>query len=228
MGLLEMLGLKKAPTAKQLRDMLPSLHSFIDVAIKNGPKGSICFENAGTKTFLTTSIPGMAAGQSVNFLYSNEHGRYRFTATITATDGKQATFAMPARIETVQKFAGAAKRKTVRIDTTVQMSWRYKPLGKIATEWQKASVSDISRSGCSLATPVQIKVGSVLELKLPLLANGGDMTLSAEAMRVDAMGTTKQRYSAGLKFVQTTAEGERAVIDFINRRQTDLRGRGLG
>jgi c-di-GMP-binding flagellar brake protein YcgR len=222
-----MLGLKKAPSPKQMREMLPALHSFVDVAVRNGPKGSVCFENAGTKTFLTSAIDGMSPGQSVSFLYSNAQGRYRFTATITATDGKQATFAMPTRIETVQKFAGAHKRTTVRIDTTVAMSWRYAQVGKIASEWQKAFVSDISRSGCSLGTDKPIKVGNTLELKLPLRAGGGEVQIRAEAMRVDTIDA-KNKYSVGLKFSSGQAEAERAVVDYINRRQTDLRGRGLG
>jgi c-di-GMP-binding flagellar brake protein YcgR len=227
MALLEMLGLKKAPSAKELREMLPALHSFVDVAVKNGPKGSVCFENAGVKTFLTSAIAGFAPGQSVSFLYSNAHGRFRFTATITATDGKQATFAMPGRIETVQKFAGARKRTTARIDTTVAMKWRYAQVGKIATEWQKAFVSDISRTGCSLATDKVIKVGNMLELKLPLKPGGAEVDVRAEAMRVDTIEATK-KFSIGLKFVAGQAEAERAVLEYINRRQTDLRGRGLG
>ncbi len=227
MAFLQMLGLKKAPSPKQMREMLPALHSFVDVAVRNGPKGSVCFENAGTKTFLTSAIDGMSPGQSVSFLYSNAQGRYRFTATITATDGKQATFAMPTRIETVQKFAGAHKRTTVRIDTTVAMSWRYAQVGKIASEWQKAFVSDISRSGCSLGTDKPIKVGNTLELKLPLRAGGGEVQIRAEAMRVDTIDA-KNKYSVGLKFSSGQAEAERAVVDYINRRQTDLRGRGLG
>jgi c-di-GMP-binding flagellar brake protein YcgR len=227
MAFLEMLGFKKAPSPKQLREMLPALHSFVDVAIKNGPKGSVCFENAGTKTFLTSALAGMAAGQSVSFVYSNAQGRYRFTATISATDGKQATFAMPSRIETVQKFAGAHKRTTVRMDTTVAMSWRYEQVGKIPSQWQKAFVSDISRTGCSLATDKPIKVGNKLELKLPLKPGGADVEVRAEAMRVDTIEATK-KFSVGLKFASGQAEAERAVVDYINRRQTDLRGRGLG
>jgi c-di-GMP-binding flagellar brake protein YcgR len=227
MAFLQMLGFKKAPSAKQFREMLPALHSFIDIAVKNGPKGSICFESAGAKSFLTSALPGMAPGQTVSFLYSNTRGRYRFTATITSTDGKQATFAMPSRIDTVQKFAGAHKRSTVRMDTSVAMTWRYAQVGKIASEWQKGSVSDISRTGCSLNTAVPIKVGNVLELKLPVLTNGEDVEVRAEAMRVDAIGTTK-RFTVGLKFVQAKPETERAVVAYINRRQTELRGRGLG
>jgi len=221
------LGLKKAPSPKQLRDMLPALHSFVDVAVKNGPKGSVCFENAGVKTFVTSVLPGMAAGQSVNFLYSNTGGRYRFNATITAVDDKQATFAIPARIETVQKFAGAHKRTTVRVDTTVAVQWRYAPTGKIQTEWQKAVVSDISRTGCSLTTDKAIKTGNTLEVKMPLLAGGEMLVVRAEAMRVSQIETSKKN-NIGLKYAGLSPETDRAVLDYINRRQTALRGRGLG
>jgi c-di-GMP-binding flagellar brake protein YcgR len=227
MALFGFLGLKKAPSAKQLRDMLPALHSFVDVAVKNGPKGSVCFENAGVKTFVTSALPGMAAGQSANFLYSNTGGRYRFTATITAVDDKQATFAIPGRIETVQKFAGTHKRTTVRVDTTVAVQWRYAPTGKIQTEWQKAVVSDISRTGCSLTTEKAIKAGNTLELKMPLLAGGEMLVVRAEAMRVSQIETSKKS-NIGLKYAGISAETDRAILDYINRRQTALRGRGLG
>jgi hypothetical protein len=226
MALFGFLGLKKAPSPKQLRDMLPGLHSFVDVAVKNGPKGSVCFENAGVKTFITSSLPGMTSGQSANFLYSNASGRYRFTATITAVDEKQATFAIPNRIETVQKFAGARNRTTVRVDTTVSVQWRYAPTGKIESEWQKAVVSDISRTGCSLTTEKTIKTGNTLELKMPLLQNGSTIVVRAEAMRVSTIETSKKN-NIGLKYAGLSPDTDRAILDFINRRQTALRGRGL-
>ena len=57
MGFLSFFGAKKAPPGKQLREMLPSRHSFIDVSVRNGPKGSVCFENSGLKTFVTSVLP---------------------------------------------------------------------------------------------------------------------------------------------------------------------------
>jgi hypothetical protein len=226
MALLEKLGLKKPPTPKQMRELLPALHSFVDIAVKNGPKGSVCFENAGVKTFITSALPGMAVGQSANFLYANAGGRYRFSAVITGVDGRQASFAMPARIETVQKFAGARSRTMARIDTTVSAQWRYAPVGKIETEWQKGVVSDISRTGCSLATDKPIKVGNLLELKARILANGDSIFLRAEAMRIEPIPGTK-RHNVGLKFAAGAPDADRAILEFINRRQTELRGRGL-
>src|ERR1700761_9159774 len=104
MGFLSLLGIKKASSAKQLREMLPALHSFVDVAVRNGPKGSVCFENAGVKTFVTSVLPGMSPGQVASFNYANAGGKYRFNAAVKAVDAKQATFEVPGKIETVQKY----------------------------------------------------------------------------------------------------------------------------
>ena len=227
MGFLGLFGIKKPPSSKELREMLPSLHSFVDVAVRNGPKGSVCFENAGIKTFVTSVLPGMSAGQQVNFLYSNSGGKYRFSASVRSVDDKQATFDLPGKIETIQRFGGARKRTTVRIDTTVAIQWRYGSTGKIESEWQKGVLSDISRNGSSLATEREIKSGNILELKIPLRQDGSAITVRADAKRIDKIeGTSK--YNVGLAFHPLKADDERAVIDFINRRQVDLRNRGLG
>lgn len=227
MGFLGMFGIKPAPSSKQLREMLPSLHSFVDVAVRNGPKGSVCFENAGTKTFTTSVLPGMSPGQQASFNYSNTGGKYRFSASIKSVDDKQATFDMPGKIETVQTFGGSRKRTTVRIDTTVTIQWRYSSTGKIESEWQKGVLSDISRTGSSLATDRVIKTGNIIELKIPLAQDGVPTLVRADARRVDKIENTS-KYNVGLAFHPLKAEAERAIIEFINRRQVDLRNRGLG
>jgi c-di-GMP-binding flagellar brake protein YcgR len=207
--------------------MMPSLHSFVDIAVRNGPKGSVCFENAGLKTFATSVLPGMSAGQQVSFNYSNTGGKYRFSTAVKAVDAKQATFELPGKIETVQKFGGTRKRTTVRIDTTVTVQWRYSSTGKIESEWQKGVLSDISRTGSSLTTDRTIKVGNILELKIPLAGDAPPTTVRADARRVDKIeGTAK--FNVGLAFHPLKPEADRAIIDFINRRQVDLRNRGLG
>ncbi|HEY5348982.1 MAG TPA: PilZ domain-containing protein [Candidatus Lustribacter sp.] len=218
---------KKAPAGKELREMLPSLHSFVDVVVRNGPKGSVCFENSGPKTFVTSLLPGMSPGQQASFNYQNTGGKYRFSAAVKAVDAKQATFELPGKIETVQKFGGSRKRTTVRIDTTVSVQWRYSATGKIESEWQKGVLSDLSRAGSSLATDKPIKVGAILELKIPLSGNGGPIAARADARRIDKIeGTAK--FNVGLSFHPLEPVAERAIIDFINRRQVDLRARGLG
>jgi c-di-GMP-binding flagellar brake protein YcgR len=199
----------------------------VDIAERNGPKGSVCFENAGLKTFATSVLPGMSAGQQVSFNYSNTGGKYRFSTAVKAVDAKQATFELPGKIETVQKFGGTRKRTTVRIDTTVTVQWRYSSTGKIESEWQKGVLSDISRTGSSLTTDRTIKVGNILELKIPLAGDAPPTTVRADARRVDKIeGTAK--FNVGLAFHPLKPEADRAIIDFINRRQVDLRNRGLG
>jgi c-di-GMP-binding flagellar brake protein YcgR len=227
MGFLSLLGIKKAPSSKQLRGMLPSMHSFVDVSVRNGPKGSVCFENSGTTTFVTSVLPGMSPGQQASFNYQNTGGKYRFNTAVKAVDAKQATFALPAKIETVQKFGGSRQRTNVRIDTTVAMQWRYHSDGKVQSEWQKGVLSDISRTGSSLTTDRVLKVGNLLELKLPLLAGSDPIVVRAEAKRIDKIEGT-QKYNVGLSFHPLKPEAERALIEFINRRQVDLRTRGLG
>jgi len=226
MGFLGLFG-KKAPSGKQLRAMLPSLHSFVEVTVRNGPKGSVCFENAGPSSFVTSTLPGMSPGQTVSFNYSNAGGRYRFVTAVKAVDAKQATFSLPGKIDTLQTFGGAVKRTNVRIDTTVTIKWRYSSTGKIESEWQKGVLSDISRTGSSLTTDRTIKVGNIIELKIPLAGDGAPTTVRADARRVDKIeGTAK--FNVGLAFHPLKAEADRAIIDFINRRQVDLRNRGLG
>jgi c-di-GMP-binding flagellar brake protein YcgR len=226
-GFLSFLGFKKAPSPKQMRAMLPSLHSFVDVSVRNGPKGSVCFENAGAKTFMTSVLPGMAPGQQVVFNYQNTDGKFRFNTAVRAVDEKQATYDIPGKIDTVQKFAGSRKRTTVRIDTTVPVQWRYAPTGKIEAEWQKGVLSDISRTGSSLAADREIKTGNVLELKITLTPGGEPVSVRADARRVDKIAGT-QKYNVGLSFQALKADVEKAIVEYINRRQVDLRSRGLG
>jgi c-di-GMP-binding flagellar brake protein YcgR len=225
-GFLGLFG-KKPPSGKELREMLPSLHSFVDVSVRNGPKGSVCFESAGIKTFVTSLIPGLVPGAQATFVYQNSSGKYRFSAAVKAVDDKQATFDVPAKIETVQKFGGARKRTNVRIDTTVNVQWRYGSTGKIESPWQKGVLSDISRTGSSLAADREIKSGTIVELTIPLRADGSPITVRADARRVDKIAGT-QKFNVGLSFHPLRSDDERAIIEFINRRQVDLRNRGLG
>ena len=115
----------------------------------------------------------------------------------------------------------------MRIDTTVTIQWRYSSNGKIESEWQKGVLSDISRTGSSLATDRVIKTGNIIELKIPLAQDGVPIVVRADARRVDKIENTS-KYNVGLAFHPLKAEAERAIIEFINRRQVDLRNRGLG
>lgn len=228
MGFLALLGFKKKTSAKQLRAMLPATHSPVDVSVKNGPRGSVFFENVGAKTFQTTTIDGMTTGQSVTFMYQNNTGKYKFSAAVSSVAAKQATFPLPGKIETIQKFTAARARSSMRVDTTVNIQWRFAPVGNVQSEWQRGVLSDISRTGASLTSEREIKVGNALELKIPLAAVGDPLLVRAEARRSEQLQTSKaKKFSCGLRFVLVAPEADKAILDFINRRQVDLRNRGL-
>ena len=207
MGFLSFGNKKSAPTIKEFRGKLPSIHSFVEVAVRNGPNGSVCFEKTGPTTFVTSALPGMLPGQRASFNYQTTDGKYRFSAAVKAVDARQATFELPLKIETVQKFGGSQKRTTVRIDTTVAMQWRYSSAGRIQTEWHKGVLSDISRTGSSLASDREIKIGTVIELRMSLLPDGGS-------------GVDQRRGSPHRQH-----QGEVEVLDRLELRSAHLRGR---
>lgn len=224
-ALLQLFGFRAKPATKELREALPAIHSFVECVVRDGPKGQICFEGAGPKTITTTALDGMKPGQIAVVSYTNPHGKYSFTSSVVSVSGKQATLERPAQIKTLQKFAGARQRNAVRVDTTVNVQWRFTPAGKIATDFQKATLSDLSTGGAQLTVDRELKVGVKVDCQVPLAASGGTVMIRGEVRRV--AGTRTGKFNAGLRFLDIAPEAERAIVDFINRRQADLRSRGL-
>ena len=224
-GLLALFGFKPKPSLKQLRETLPAIHSFVECVVRDGPKGQICFEGAGIKTITTTALDGMKPGQVAVVSYTNTNGKYSFTSNVVNINGKQATLELPGQIKTLQKFAGARQRNAVRVDTTVNVQWRFTPAGRIATDFQKATLSDLSTGGAQLTVDRELKVGVKVDCQAPLAASGASLMIHGEVRRVDKTRTGK--FNAGLRFVELASETEAAIVDFINRRQADLRKRGL-
>lgn len=224
-ALLQLLGFRPRPSAAQLRDTLPALHSFIECSIRDGPRGQVCFEGVGPKSITTTVLGGMKAGQTVVFTYTNASGRYSFVTTVTAVNAQQATFAVPAIVEALQKFAGARRRAAVRVDTTTNVQWRFTPAGKISTGFQKATLSDLSRVGAQLTVDRPLKAGSKIDVNVRLAADGPPILVHGEVRRVDK--TQSGKYNAGLRFVDLEPEVDHAIAEFVHRRQRDLRKRGF-
>ena len=224
-AILSLFGIKSRPSAKDLRDQLPALHSFIDCTTRGGPKGQVCFEAVGPKTVTTSILPGMQAGQAVVLSYTNASGKYSFESAISSVNGQQATLSLPHRIKVLQTFAGARQRNNVRIDTTVNVTWRFTPAGKIATDYLKATLSDLSRGGAQLTVDRELKVGVKVDVMVPLAADGNSMLVQGEVRRIERTRTGK--YNAGLRFLELKPEVDRGISEFINRRQADLRSRGL-
>ncbi|HTW82571.1 MAG TPA: PilZ domain-containing protein [Candidatus Sulfotelmatobacter sp.] len=225
--MLRMLGLGPKPLSQQIKLKLPQVNTFVDVATTgNGPRGSVCVESVNPKGLTISGLPGLAAGQTVVFSYQNAHGRFRFSSRCSGVRGAHAQFSVPSRIETIQLFSGAQKRSAVRLDATVPAQWRFAPGGKGSGEYVRASLTDISRSGASLIVDREVKKGTSVEVRFAVSTTSTPLTLLGEVMRTANIETTK-KLSLGLRFHGVKPEEDRAIMEFINKRQAERRSRGL-
>jgi c-di-GMP-binding flagellar brake protein YcgR len=225
--MLRMLGLGPKPLTQQTKLKLPQVNTFVDLATTgNGPRGSVCIEGINPKAVTVSALPGLASGQTAVFSYQNAHGKFRFSSRCAAVKGAHAHFSVPTRIETIQLFSGAQKRSAVRLDATVPAQWRFAPGGKGNGEYIRASLTDISRSGASLIVDREVKKGTQVEVKFAVSTTSAPLTLLGEVMRTANIETTK-KLSLGLRFHGVKAEEDRAIMEFINKRQAERRSRGL-
>ena len=223
--MLNFFGNKAKPSTAKLRDMLPATHSFVTFVVRGGgPEGRICFEGASLKTFRTTRLAGMVPGQSGVFTYTNPIGKFTFIARLLSMADDQAVFNLPDDIKTVARIAGPDRRSEPRVDTTVAAEWRFKPVGKIVTNWSKATISDLSRISANMTSEREFKSNDVIEVRMTLDA-GQSITLAASIVRSEKSGAKNK---VGLAFKHVDEESSHVVTRFVNKRMTELRARGLG
>lgn len=211
-------------TAKIPLSKLPLLHSFVDVSVSGKPVQSLSVESNGPKNIITGDA-GAQSGTAI-FTYQNETGKHRFAARIVATRGNQTIYEMPTRVDTLSGSSGAQKRSAVRLDTIVSGMWRPAKGGKGLGEFSKANIRDISRGGCSVIIDTSMPRGAQMEVKLNLKIGAPPIAALGEVMRTDQIKTSG-KHSHGLKFLGMTAAEDQAIMEFINRRQAELRNRGL-
>jgi hypothetical protein len=224
---LHLLGIGRKPPAAQLKLKLPQVNSFVDVSIAGGgPRGSVCLESLSERNFTIGALAGTKLGDTGVFSYTNPVGRFRFSAKCLELKARTAVFAIPDRVETLQVFSGATQRTAVRIDTTLPAHWRYAPGGKGTGEYMRGSLTDISRSGASLTVDREVKKGGFIELRFAVGRAAVPLVLAAEVMRTSDIENTK-RHSLGVRFQGVRPEDDRAIMDFINKRQAERRNRGL-
>jgi len=218
------LGFKPKVDAS-LRHRLPVLHSFVDMTLAKVLRpASVCVETIGASSFQTSTPPGLIAGTGVVFSYSTDKGKYRFAAKCTAIKGPHATFAMPSRIEEVQKFGGQ-KRASVRLDTTVPGQWRFAPAGKGIGTLSKGSITDISRTGASLIIDRELNQGTQVELQVSLNTTA-PLSFLGEVKRVQKIPASG-KVSHGLMFHGIRPDEDKKIMEYINKRQAERRSRGL-
>jgi c-di-GMP-binding flagellar brake protein YcgR len=204
-------------------ERLPALHSFVDVTVMGRSARSVSVEELTPQHIAVRDGIGRA-GERGTFVYQNTNGKFRFGATILEVKDGLTYFQMPTKIDAI---AGAAqKRSTVRLDTLLAAQWRMAPGGKGVGEFLKGSVRDISRGGCAIIMDRQCKTGQSLEIRIPLRNDAAPLVVLGEIMRIEQVPTSG-KFSHGLRFVGLTPQEDSAILDFINRRLTDLRNRGL-
>ncbi len=205
-------------------EKLPVLHSFVDVSVTGRSIRSVSVEEIGPKYIAVGTILGRV-GERGAFIYQNPMGKFRFGATISEVKEGRTYFEMPEKVESLAG-GGSQKRSSVRLDTLVQGLWRMAPGGQGVGEFMKGSIRDISRGGCALIMDRQCKLGQYLEVKIVLRRDLPPLTVLGEVMRCEQVPTSG-KFSHGLRFHGVTPDEDHAILEFINRRQAELRSRGL-
>ena len=221
------LGLRPKAIPQGLRAKLPPIHAFVEMTVVGaGPRGSVTVEGIHDSSFTVQALPGMHAGQTAVFVYQNPTGKYRLSAKCTAVRGQHAVFGIPHRVETLQAFAGTQQRSAVRLDATVPAQWRPAHNGKGQGDFIRASITDISRTGSSLIVEREMRKSSQVEVRFAVSSSAPPLVLLGEVMRASKIEASG-KVSLGLRFHGITAEQDRVIMDFINKRQAERRSRGL-
>lgn len=224
---LRLLGLGGKSAAADLKPKLPLINAFVDLGMTGGgPRGSVCVESIHDKRFAVSLLAGVTPGATGVFHYQNPLGKFRFTAKCLAVGDAQAVFEIPETINTLQIFSGAHTRAAVRIETTVAAQWRYAPRGQRAGDFRRGSLTDVSRSGASLIVDREVKTGTFVETRFVVSTANAPLLLLGEVVRSAVIETSK-KISLGLRFHGVKPEEDRAIMEFIYKRQADRRNRGL-
>jgi len=205
---------------------LPQANSFVDVVVGGRQSRSVSVESVGPRGVVTRDVLGRA-GETAVILYNTPTGRFRASTKVLSATATSTHFDLPKRIELLGAAAtGAQKRSSVRLDTLVQGAWRFAPGGKGHGEFHRATIRDISRGGCSLIVGRMIKGGSTVEVLIPLKADAAPLVFLGEIVRHEQIKQSG-KHSHGVRFHGVTPVEDHAIVDFINRKQAELRNRGL-
>ncbi|MBV8154004.1 MAG: PilZ domain-containing protein [Candidatus Eremiobacteraeota bacterium] len=204
---------------------LPQRNSSVDVIVGGRPARTVTVDECSEKGIVTREVVGRA-GEPAVFVYAAPAGRFRLQTKISGVRGNNTYFDPPKRVELVGAASSAQKRSSVRLDALVNGAWRFAPNGKGTGEYTRATIQDISRGGCALNTDRELRAGTLVEVKLNLREGKPPLILLGEVMRHHEIRTSG-KHSHGLRFHGVRPEEDNAIIEFINRKQSELRSRGL-
>ena len=205
---------------------LPQLHAFVDVMVGGRPARSVAVEAVNPKSIVTKECLGRV-GESAVIVYTAPSGRYRAQTKIVAASASSTEFDAPRKLSLIGAATGEQKRSSVRMDTLVVGAWRFAPGGVGTGEFVRGTIRDISRGGCSLICERPLRLGTKVEVQMPLRGGGAaPLVLLGEVMREQQVQSSG-KHSHGLRFNGVRPDEDQAIIEYINRKQADLRNRGL-
>jgi c-di-GMP-binding flagellar brake protein YcgR len=227
--ILRALGLGRKPDAQvrvsELREKLPEIHAFVDLAIGGSlVRESVPINDITSKTLVIRHIDGLEAGTAADFLYTNASGKYRFRTICTKVGGDEAFLDLPESIKTIERFS--ARRTAERIPWVTQVQWRYAPDGEGFGEFLPASMMDVSRGGVSLVVGREIKLGTQVEVRFVLNSKRKPFVEVCQVMR-SAKIETSDKYGVGLRFLTIDRQDERLLIQSLEERRSLRRQRGV-
>ena len=223
--MLSFFGGQKKPSGAKVRDKLPSTHAFVNFTVRgNGPQGRLCFEGASLKTFRTTKIPGMIA-RTRGRLHLREPDRKVHVHRAARLDGRRSGDRQPAERHNDDLELGRRRpaRRAAHRHLRVNAEWRFKPVGKISTNWSKVTISDLSRTSGNMTAEREFKPQDILEIRMTLEGTQA-LTIDAAPVRSEKTGS---KYRVSLVFKHLHEGSSHVITRFINKRMTELRARGL-
>jgi len=204
---------------------LPQLLSFVDVMVVGRHVQSVTIESITAKSIVTRDALGRV-GEGAIMVYNAAAGRFRAETKITGVTATSTEFELPHKVTLIGAAAREQKRHSVRLDAIVAGDWRLAPNGVGVGEFARATIRDISRGGCSLITDRELRPHHTVEVRVKLRPEGSPLTLLGEVMRHEQIPKSG-KHCHGLRFQGLRSEEDQAIVEFINRRQSDLRSRGL-
>jgi len=214
------LGKAAIPPAK-----LPQRNSAVDVVVGGRASRTVTVDDCSDRGIVTRDVIGRP-GEPAVFVYTTPAGRFRLQTKIAAVKGTNTYFEPPKRVDLVGAAQASQKRSSVRLDALVIGGWRFVLGGKGSGEFLRGTIGDISRGGCALTTDRPLRPGTTLEVKLTLREDKPPLVLLAEVMRHHEIRASG-KHSHGVRFRGVRPEEDNAIIEFINRKQSELRSRGL-
>lgn len=213
-------GMRAIPPSR-----LPQRNSSVDVVVGGRASRTVTVDECGERGIVTRDVIGRI-GEPATFVYATPAGRFRLQTKILAVKGSNTYFEAPKRVDMVGAAQNVQKRSSVRLDALVVGAWRFATNGKGTGEFLRATIGDISRGGCALTTDRPLRPGTTLEVKLTLREGKPPLILLAEVMRHHEIRASG-KHSHGLRFRGVRPEEDNAIVEFINRKQSELRSRGL-